>query len=305
MSTTSTGSSSPRSAARRGIEGALRTLGVRPARALGQSFLVDAHVADAEAALVAEGPGPVLEIGPGLGALTEALQRRGVAPLVLLERDRRLVAHLKRAFPPPTEVREGDARTSDLDGFGTICGNLPFSVATPILLRAVRTGVSRVVVLVQEEVAQRIAAGPGSGAYGRLTLGLGLFAEVELFLPVPSTAFEPVPEVAGRVLVLTRRPGPPPVPDPEAFARLTARLFAGRRKQLKNLLPGALPDGLTPEAAAAASGWPDDWAMRRPESLAPEAYHRLARTIAAALAEGPERRPAPGRRERPRPVRSR
>ena len=277
MSRRSTASSSPPDDARERVVAALRTAGVRPSRRLGQSFLVDPFVADAEAALVELPYGrPVLEIGPGTGQLTEALLRRGLGPLTLLEFDPRLAAHLRHTFGDRVTVLEGDAREAPLPRADAVVGNLPFSVATPVLVRLLRARVPRIVALVQAEVAARILASPGSGVYGRLTLLTALYARSEGYQVVPARAFEPVPAVDGRIVVLTAREGPLPVRDPERFEALTQRVFAGRRKQLKNLLPAALPRGLDPGAAAEGAGWPPDWRTRRPETLEPEAYFRLA-----------------------------
>ena len=291
MSRTSTASSLPHRPERAAVAAALKEAGIRPARELGQSFLVDPFIADAEAALVEAPAGaPVLEIGPGLGALTEALLRRGVSPLTLVERDPRLADRLRTRFGPQVELTVGDARTVPLPEVAVAVGNLPFSVATPILVRLLRARVPRIVALVQAEVADRLLAGPGSGVYGRLTLLAALHAHVEGFLPVPPESFEPVPAVGGRVLVLTHRVGALPVPDEPAFEELTRRLFSGRRKQLKNLLPGAIATGADPAELAAAAGWPVDWARRRPEELPPEAYFALARALGPAPAA---RRPRP------------
>jgi 16S rRNA (adenine1518-N6/adenine1519-N6)-dimethyltransferase len=250
---------------------------VRPSRQLGQSFLVDPYVADAEAALVEAPPGtPILEIGPGLGALTKALLRRGLGPLTVLERDPRLATVLREELGDRVTVLEGDARSDPLPPTPIVVGNLPFSAATPILVRLLRARVPKVVVMVQSEVADRLLASPGTGEYGRLTLLARLHAELEGFLPVPAESFEPIPAVGGRVVVLCHRTGPLPVPDEPAFEEMTRRLFASRRKQLKNLLPSALPEGAEPASVARAAGWPDDWAHRRPEELPWEAYFRLA-----------------------------
>lgn len=281
MSRRSTGSSSPLSRERAELRAVLAAAGVRPSKELGQSFLVDPFVADAEAALVDRPKGrPIVEIGPGTGALTEALLRRGLGPITLVEVDRRLVQHLRRTYGDRVRIVEGDARTVELPEADVVVGNLPFSVGTPILIRLLRAGVPRIVALVQAEVAERILAAPGSGSYGRLTLLAALYAETEGFLPVPRGAFEPVPAVDGRIIVLTARPRPLPVPDPEAFEALTRTLFAGRRKQLKNLLPRALPGGVPAAEAAAAAGWPEAWAALRPENLPPEAYFAMARVLA-------------------------
>ena len=120
--------------------------------------------------------------GGGLGVLTEALRRRGIGPLTVLERDRRLARHLRRAFGPEVTVVEGDARTFPVPGnYAAVVGNLPYSVATPILLRLFEARVPRVVAMVQSEVADRLCASPGSKAFGRLTLGAALYGVVEPF----------------------------------------------------------------------------------------------------------------------------
>ena len=292
MSRTSTASSSPRSDPVRARTAAtLRALGIRPDRSLGQSFLVDPFVADAEAALVEVRAGaPVVEIGPGLGALTEALLRRGIGPLTLIERDQRLARYLRREFGERVSVVEGDARTLAIPQDSSVVGNLPFSVATPLLLRFLDLGVPQIVALVQSEVAERLLAAPGSGAYGRLTLMAALRATVEGFLPVPAAAFEPVPRVGGRVVVLRRREGPLPVPEPDAFEALTRALFHARRKQLKNLLGSVVPVGTPLTEVADRADWPSDWATRRPEELPPEAFFRLA-VVLGSLRGGTAVRP--------------
>ena len=291
MSRTSTASSSPRSPRpppgapiperRDEVRSALERLGVRPARAWGQSFLVDPFVADAEAALVATRPGePVLEIGGGLGILTRALVRRGYAPLSVIERDRRLAGFLRDAFGDRVRVLEGDALAIELPPATCVVGNLPYSVATPILLRCLARRPSRLVALVQREVADRLAAGPGSKTYGRLSLAARLYGEVELFRTVPAEAFDPVPDVASRLVVHTARPGALPVPSVPDFEAAVRTLFSSRRKQLGNLLPRVAGTAASAERLARAAGWPVDWARRRPEEIAPDGFFALARALA-------------------------
>jgi 16S rRNA (adenine1518-N6/adenine1519-N6)-dimethyltransferase len=283
VSRTSTDSSSPRDPERARVVEALQKAGLRPSRKLGQSFLVDPFVADAEAALTEAAPGtPVLEIGPGLGALTEALLRRGIDPLTVMERDARLAAYLRGTLGDRVRVVEGDALEAPLPEAAVVVGNLPFSVATPMLLRLLKARVPRIVVMVQAEVADRLLALPGTGEYGRLTLLARLHADIEGFLPVPPEAFEPVPAVSGRVVVFTHRSGELPVPDEAAFEELTRKLFGARRKQLKNLLPRAVPAGVDPAVVAREAGWPDDWARRRPEELPWDSYFRLAGCLGTA-----------------------
>jgi 16S rRNA (adenine1518-N6/adenine1519-N6)-dimethyltransferase len=290
---TSTVSSSPRSGLAAAapevpdrpaaVAAALEALGVRPSRRFGQSFLVDAFAADAEAALVETAPGePVLEIGGGLGVLTQALLRRGTRPLYVLEKDRRLAAHLERAFGDRVRVVVADALTTPLPDVRAAAGNLPFAVATPILLRLFRARVPRVVALVQREVADRLTARPGSRIYGRLSVTTALFGEIEPFQVVPASAFYPVPAVDARIVRFTARREEDRVPSVDRFERLLAALFSSRRKQLGNILPRVLAreaPGADPDAIARRAGWLDDWRRQRPEELDPEAFFALAREL--------------------------
>jgi 16S rRNA (adenine1518-N6/adenine1519-N6)-dimethyltransferase len=272
------------------VAATLARLGVSPSRRWGQSFLTDPFVADAEAALVEVAPGrPVLEIGGGLGLLTSALLRRGYRPLTVIEKDPRLARYLGRTFGDRIELVEGDALTVDLPTVDAVAGNLPYSVATPILLRLFERRVPRIVFLLQAEVAARLAAGPGERGYGRLSLIARLYGEVELFREVGRGAFFPPPEVASRIGVHTARPGALPVPSVPTFERAVRALFTGRRKQLSNLLPRLAPSRGAAQGLAQRAGWPADWARLRPEDLPPEAYFRLATVLESGPEAGPDR----------------
>lgn len=263
---------------RREVVEALRSLGVVPSRRWGQSFLVDPFVADAEAALVAGGPAAeVIEIGGGLGILSRALLRRGFSPLTIVEKDRRLAAYLRRALGDQVVVVAQDALTFPLALADCYVGNLPYSVATPILLRLMSARVPRIVFLVQREVAERLAAGPGSRAYGRLSILAQLYGSVELYRTVSAGSFEPAPRVESRLATFAARSEDLPVPSVPEFERIVRTLFASRRKQLGNLLPRVTPPTTRPEDLARESGWPSDWARKRPEDLPPSAYFALAR----------------------------
>ncbi|MGP8073622.1 MAG: 16S rRNA (adenine(1518)-N(6)/adenine(1519)-N(6))-dimethyltransferase RsmA [Thermoplasmata archaeon] len=300
MSRTSTASSSPRKRDGLAVPGAiperpgevqaaLAALGIVPSKVLGQSFLVDPFVADAEAALADDPAGrPVVEIGGGLGILTAALVRRGIADLTVIERDRRLAHHLRSAFGSRITVREADALDLEVPADAVVVGNLPFSSATPILLRLFARRVPRVVALVQKEVAARLAAGPGSRTYGRLSIAARLYGEVELFQEVPESSFYPPPAVRGQIFVHTTRDGALPVPSVERFEAVVRTLFSSRRKQLGNLLPQVAGGHAEAEALAREADWPPDWARRRPEELPPEAFFRLASVMSGA-AKGPAR----------------
>jgi 16S rRNA (adenine1518-N6/adenine1519-N6)-dimethyltransferase len=255
----------------------LERLGVRPSRAWGQSFLCDPFVADAEAALVELPPGrPVLEIGGGLGILTAALLRRGIGPLTVVERDRRLAGFLRTTFGDRIHVLEGDALEVELPPAECAIGNLPYSVGTPLLLRLLRARFPRIVFLLQKEVVERFAAGPGTKKYGRLSILARLYGTVDLFRTVAPAAFAPEPEVASRLAVHLARPGPLPVPSVPEFERAVRILFSARRKQLGNLLPRLASSRDEAAGLARAAGWPDGWARLRPEELGPEAYFALA-----------------------------
>ncbi len=261
------------------IDAALRRLGIRPSRARGQSFLTDAFVADAEAALVDRGSGGrIVEIGGGLGLLTRALLRRGYRPTVV-ERDPRLVAHLRRVFGSAIDLRAMDALEFDWRPDDRMVGNLPFVIGTPLVLRALRARIPQIVVLLQAEVAERIAAAPGGADYGRLSILVRLFATPELFQRVPSRAFYPAPEVDGQIVTLTARTGDLPVPSVDRLESAVRGLFSARRKQLGNLLPKVAGNQSAAELARAA-GWPEGWERRRPQELPPEAYFRLAAALA-------------------------
>ena len=297
MSRTSTASSSRRSGRAEAefavpvrpeeVRATLRRLGVRPSRSHGQSFLTDPYVADAEAALaLTGGPAPVVEIGGGLGILTAALLRRGVRPLTVVERDPRLAEHLRATFGERVTVEEVDALERSFEPTVGVVGNLPYSVATPLLLRLFAARVERVTFMIQREVAERLAAGPGSRVYGRLSIIARLYGEVELFQTVPRTSFEPAPDVESRLAVHVARSGPLPVPSVPDFELAVRELFRSRRKQLGNLLPRLTGSEGGAERLAERAEWPTDWARRRPEELAPEAYIRLARARAAAAPVG-------------------
>ena len=252
---------------------------MRPSKGWGQSFLTDPFVADAEVALLDRSPGePVVEIGGGLGILTAALLRRGLGPVTVIERDRRLAGHLRATFGDRVSVVEGDALRIELPP-AAVVGNLPYSVAAPILVRLLELRVPRWVALVQREVAERLAAGPGSKQYGRLALLARLYGEVELYRTVPAESFWPVPEVESRIVVHVARKEDLPVPSAARFEKIVRGLFSARRKQLGNLLPRIAISGRSARELAAAAGWPTDWYHLRPEELPPEAFFALAREL--------------------------
>ena len=189
----------------------------------------------------------MLEIGPGEGALTEHLLDRGWR-IIAVEMDAGLAAALERRWPGgDLTVVRGDALDYEPDGEGPlyVIGNLPYAVTSPLLFHllelADRIEIPEIVVMVQREVAERLAASPGTRAYGALTVGVGLSARVEVLFDVGRGQFRPPPRVRSTVVRLV--PGAPPGLDPsrrERVRRLVRTAFEQRRKQLRNSLKAEL-----------------------------------------------------------------
>jgi len=221
----------------------LRAHGLRPKKEWGQNFLGDPQVLDALAALARLRPGgTVVELGAGLGHLTRALLATG-ARVVAVERDREL-APILRAELPGAEVVEADAKSFDLSaaaagGKVVVCGNLPYHLSSPILFHLLdqRRLVRRAVLLLQREVAERVAAAPGGRQYGVLSVLVQHAADAHIGLEVGRHAFTPPPEVDSSALVLEFLDQPrAEVRDEARYRKLVKTAFAQRRKTLWNAL---------------------------------------------------------------------
>ena len=238
----------------------IRTLldahGLRPSRALGQNFLVDANTARRIVRLAGVREGErVLEIGPGLGSLTLALAASGVH-VHALEMDRHLLPALESvladAGASDVHVVQGDALTYDyateLVGGPWVCiSNLPYNVATPVVLRILEEAprVQRLLVMVQREVGERLASGPGSRVYGSSSVRVRYHATARVVGAVPATVFLPKPNVESVLVMIERRPSPAvDLDDPEAMFRLVRAGFGQRRKMLRRSLRAELGDGV-------------------------------------------------------------
>lgn len=259
---------------------------LRPSRALGQNFLADPNTARRIVRLAGVGPGDrVLEVGPGVGSLTVALAEAvGPAGAVLaLEIDRHLLPVLDEVVGglPQVRVVQGDALTVDYDTLlagadrWTMVSNLPYNVATPLLARLLeevpRLGVLSV--MVQKEVAQRLAAPPGSRACGAVSVKVAYHATAAVVGIVPPTVFVPRPRVDSAIARFERRSAPPvAVPSPAVLFTLARTGFAQRRKTLRQALRPLL--GSEVEAVLAAAGIP---AMSRAENLTLAEWAALAR----------------------------
>lgn len=256
--------------------------GLRPSRALGQNFVADPNTVRRIAFLAELAPGQqVIEIGAGLGSLTLALAETG-AKVVAVEADRRLVEVLRPLVAPlGVEVVHGDALTLDLPGLlgagpWTLVANLPYNVAVPLVARVLDDvpAVSELLVMVQREVGERLAAGPGDRVYGAVSVKVAYYAEARVLSRVPASVFVPRPRVESVLVRIRRRPhvavDPAAVSADRLFAVVRAG-FAQRRKMLRRALAGVLPA----EAFTEAEVDP----RRRAEELSVEEWGRLAAWI--------------------------
>ncbi|MEM7219778.1 MAG: 16S rRNA (adenine(1518)-N(6)/adenine(1519)-N(6))-dimethyltransferase RsmA [Pseudomonadota bacterium] len=250
---------------------------VRARKRFGQNFLVDEAVIDRIVAAVNPHPDDrVFEIGPGHGALTEPLAAE-LARLHAVELDRDLIDGLTARFANlelvSADVLQLDFRQRFAGGGWRVVGNLPYNLSSPLLLKIgeVPDLVRDVHVMLQREMAARLAAQPGSKAWGRLSVALQLGWRVETLLDVPPDAFDPPPRVWSRVVRLVPLERPPAVTDRSLFDRVVAAAFNQRRKTLANSLREFAPDfaacGLAPGV--------------RPESVTLDDFVALANQIAA------------------------
>lgn len=234
------------------IERTLRDIRVTPVKTLGQNFLHDQNLAKwiVKAADICE-TDYVVEIGPGLGALTEFALAAG-ARLLAIEKDARLADFLRKRFVENSrfELIHGDALEFDSRRLFAhpqvkLLGNLPYYIASQLLLKFTThpTPIRLWLLMLQKEMAQRLAAVPGTGAYGSLSLFVQLRYRVEYLRTVPPSVFLPQPDVDSALVRITPRIlGELPACDAELFSRLVRAGFSQRRKQLGKLLRLEVPD---------------------------------------------------------------
>jgi len=257
-------------------------------RALGQHFLRDAGIARAIVDLLAPtAQDLVVEIGPGEGALTVELARRA-GRVTALEVDAALAARLRARGLARLEVLDADARTWDYGALSRppggrvlVAGNLPYSVGKPILeaLVTARTAIDEMALMLQREVAERLAAAPGGKTYGSLSVLTQLYCEVRVALRVPPGAFRPPPKVDSAVVHLRVLPVPRvAVRDERRFRTVVRAAFGQRRKMLANALAAGL--GLSLEAARAAALRAGIDPRRRGETLTITEFATLADALA-------------------------
>jgi 16S rRNA (adenine1518-N6/adenine1519-N6)-dimethyltransferase len=256
-------------------------LGAR--RNLGQHFLLDLNLTRRIARAAGDlTRGTVIEVGPGPGGLTRALLELGARHVIAIERDERCapaLAELGEAFPGRLEVMLADALAVDAGGLGSaprkIVANLPYNVATPLLLRWLDTiaAFDSLTLMFQKEVAERLTAAPRTKDYGRLSVLTQWLAEVRRLFDIPPRAFTPPPKVTSTVVQLRPRPAPLHPADRAILERVTAAAFGQRRKMLRQSLKSLTADA---SALLARAGVGE---TRRAEELDIAEFCALARAL--------------------------
>lgn len=255
--------------------------GLRAKKSLGQHFLLDLNLTDR----IARAAGnlsevTVFEVGPGPGGLTRSLLAAGAREVIAVERDSRCLAalaELAAAYPGRLRIIEGDALEVDpatlLQGPAKIVANLPYNIATPLLVRwmAQAARFESLTLMFQKEVAERLTAAPGSKAYGRLSIMVQWRCEAAKSFDVPGRAFMPPPKVDSRLVVLTPRQEPLAPANPDILERVTAAAFGQRRKMLRASLRSL--GGNAQDILGAAGIVP----TKRAEDLTVEEFCALAR----------------------------
>jgi len=223
--------------------------GLRVSRSLGQNFLIDPNIPEKTVRLSGIGKScGVLEVGPGLGALTSILCRTA-GRVTAVEIDSRLLPILREALEgvDNVEIIQGDILKTDIAGLLRdkmpgmeyhVCANLPYNITTPVLSTFINSGLfETITVMVQREVARRICASPGSADYGAFTVFVNYHAKPEILFDVPPECFLPRPEVFSSVVKIVKRPERLLAAEDEAvFFRVVRAAFAQRRKTILNAL---------------------------------------------------------------------
>ena len=277
---------------------------IKPKKSLGQHFLTDLSVAQRIADTVDAVPGlPILEVGPGTGVLSQFLLRKG-RPLVAVELDRRSVAYLHEHLPA-LQVLEADFLDLDLDAplftlnaelftlhssLFTLTGNYPYNISSQIFIKMLRhrDRIPLCTGMIQREVAERLAAPPGSRTYGVLSVFVQAWYDVQLLFLVPPSAFNPPPQVTSAVVSLRRNSRQELPCDEGAFRSVVKAVFSQRRKMLRGSLRQVL------EGDKPSSDFFDEVLLtRRPETLSVDDFADLTNRVQAQRKARSQHEPTP------------
>jgi 16S rRNA (adenine1518-N6/adenine1519-N6)-dimethyltransferase len=251
----------------------------RPRKRFGQHFLTDPGVVDEIVRSIRPSSSDiVVEIGPGLAAITAPLLA-DAGSMHAIELDRDLAAQLQQRFQdePKLTIHQADALRFDYSTLGNnlrVVGNLPYNISTPLLFHLLefRANIADMHFMLQKEVVARMAASPGSKAYGRLGIMLGCYFDIEALFDVDRQAFDPPPDVTSAIVRLTPLPeGTYDVQDAVKLSRLVATAFSQRRKTVRNALRKVADEALLESVGIDPS--------LRPEAIAIAEYVRLANTL--------------------------
>ncbi|KKG03236.1 16S rRNA methyltransferase [Methanosarcina mazei] len=246
-----------------------------------QHFLIDAGYLDRIVAAAELSPqDTVLEIGAGIGNLTERLARRA-KKVIAVELDPALVSVLHDRFDAAEniEIIAGDALKVDFPEFDKVVSNLPYSISSEITFKLLRHKFKLGVLMYQYEFAVRMVSPPGCKDYSRLTIDTCYFADASIVMKVPKGAFQPAPEVDSAVIKLIPRPAPFEVRDETFFLQFVAAVFSQRRKKLRNAILNTSSLLKIPDIKEIVSQLPEDFMNKRAEDLTPEELASVANMI--------------------------
>lgn len=234
---------------------------VKPKKKLGQHFLTDQNIARKIVGTLGADIPDVLEIGPGMGVLTQYLLKRTELNVNVVEIDQESVEYLKQNFPELTNIWPEDFLKTDISarfpGKFSVIGNFPYNISSQIFFRILefRNQIPETVCMIQKEVAERIAAPHGSKVYGILSVILQAFYDIEYLFTVSESVFNPPPKVKSAVLRLKRNQVEKLPCDEQLFVAIVKAAFNQRRKMLRNSLKNLCEE------------LPDSFAEKRPEQL--------------------------------------
>jgi len=242
---------------------------VTPTKSKGQNFLIDERVGQREVDLLdPSSRDTVLEVGPGLGILTDILLKR-TGRVIGIELDRGIISYLEERYGDRIVLIGGDALKVPFPGFDRFISNMPYSISSPLIFKLLEHRFRKGVIMVQREFADRMVASPGTGDYSRLSVNVYYRADCEIAENVPRSRFWPEPEVDSAVVVLRPRRPPFKVKDQEYYLKLVDTLFQNRRKKIGTILKMR---GLASKDAVGSLPFVDE----RVEVLSPEEIGELA-----------------------------
>jgi 16S rRNA (adenine1518-N6/adenine1519-N6)-dimethyltransferase len=252
----------------------LKNHGIKPKRKLGQNFIIDRDVLEREVSYADVNESDiVLEIGPGVGTLTELLSKHA-GKVFAVETDARMIEILKERAFDNIEIIKGDFLKIELPKFDKVVSNIPYSISSPLTFRLLSQGFEVAILAYQKEFAERMVANPGERNYSRLSVATYYFADIELLEVLPPEAFYPAPDVESAIVKLTPKRKRPFKVNESLFFDMLRGLFSHKKKTLKKALFFALSDVFDIESKEKRreilDSFDENLTKRRVFTLAPE-----------------------------------